>query len=132
MLHRCLVATRIRRVRQTAEIVQDLYALSAPKATESDWSPVDEDYVPRGTTDYLISSASRVFGLSQEETYLFAASKDGRCDHWSELSGSERGIFDTDQAVRNAGYLPLSEEEAYEAWLEFYSAHGAFERRGAD
>jgi hypothetical protein len=47
----------------------------------------------------------RVARIGQEkETFLFGSYSNGMVADWGELPGSTPDIFDTDQAIRNAGY----------------------------
>lgn len=52
---------------------------------------------------YVVASA--VDGpFSGPETYLFPADDTGEITDWLELSGSQKGLVDCDEAIRSAGY----------------------------
>lgn len=55
-------------------------------------------------TEFVVVSAAIVFG--GPETYIFPANEDGEILNWAELGGSEQGILDHWEVLRNAGYEP--------------------------
>ena len=62
-------------------------------------------------TDYVIVSAANV-PFSGPETYIFPADENGEVIDWVELGGSFRGALDHEQALRNAGYTVITEDDA--------------------
>lgn len=58
---------------------------------------------PHEGSEYVAVSAACV-PLSGEETYIFPCDENGSVTDWGELEGSEHGIYDCEQAIRNAGY----------------------------
>jgi hypothetical protein len=57
---------------------------------------------PLDTYDYVVVSTASVWGAI--ETYIFGSNEKGEVLSWSELDGSERGIYDHEKALENAGY----------------------------
>ena len=57
-------------------------------------------------TNPLIGMFDMVLGaeMASQETYIFAADKDGKVTDWMDLPGSTKHIKDHEQAIRNAGW----------------------------
>lgn len=57
-----------------------------------------------GNDHVVVSAIGSAFDTGVSETYMFPASSSGDVTDWLELSGSERGVFDHEKVLRNAGY----------------------------
>jgi hypothetical protein len=57
---------------------------------------------PLSSFDYVVVSTSIVWGAI--ETYIFGSNENGEVLDWYGLHGSERGIYDHEKALENAGY----------------------------
>lgn len=79
---------------------QRLYRVYPP-AQYNDFGPDEQQ------TDYVIVSAVYV-PMSGPETYIFAANEEGEVIDWIELSGSFRGDYDHERALKQAGYEVVS------------------------
>ena len=75
-----------------------LYRVDPPMPYGWDW---DKEACIH-SAQYVVSSAACPYGGI--ETYIFPTDKEGNVINWSELEGSTKGIYDCDQAIRNAGY----------------------------
>ncbi len=60
--------------------------------------------------EYVVVSAADVF-YSGPETYIFEADAEGEVTNWSELEGSFKGDLDHVQALWEAGYRVVTEEQ---------------------
>ena len=52
--------------------------------------------------NYVVVSSANVF--EEDETYIFGADENGVVINWIELSGSQRGVYDHETVLNNAGY----------------------------
>jgi hypothetical protein len=52
--------------------------------------------------NYVVVSSATVYG--EDETYIFGADENGEVIDWIELSGSQRGVYNHETALNNAGY----------------------------
>lgn len=52
--------------------------------------------------DYVVVSSVTMSG--EDETYIFGADENGHVVEWIELSGSQRGVYNHETVLNNAGY----------------------------
>jgi hypothetical protein len=52
--------------------------------------------------NYVVVSSATVYG--EDETYIFGADENGEVIDWIELSGSQRGVYNHETVLNNAGY----------------------------
>ncbi len=58
---------------------------------------------PLEENEFVITSGVNAFGMGNE-TFIFAASEDGKVTSYLDLPGSCRGEINHSLAIRNAGY----------------------------
>lgn len=75
-----------------------------PNEVGAVWKIYELDPPHEGAKTVVVSAANVMF--SGPETYIFAATKDGKIKdgEWRELDGSYRGGLDHAEALRLAGY----------------------------
>lgn len=80
---------------------------------------------PLNNYQYIVASATDLYhinptiettrrlplDISQYETYIFGCDKFGKVSCWSEQKGSATGIYNCDEALKNAGYEVIDELE---------------------
>jgi hypothetical protein len=52
--------------------------------------------------NYVVVSSATVYG--EDETYIFGSDENGHVIDWIELSGSQRGVYNHETVLNNAGY----------------------------
>jgi hypothetical protein len=52
--------------------------------------------------NYVVVSSATILG--EDETYIFGADENGEVIDWIELSGSQRGVYNHETVLNNAGY----------------------------
>ena len=52
--------------------------------------------------NYVVVSSANV--LEEDETYIFGSDENGVVIDWIELSGSQRGVYNHETVLNNAGY----------------------------
>jgi hypothetical protein len=80
---------------KTATKVRDLDNFTGIAALYKLSKPL-EDY------DYVVVSAAWVY--AQVETYIFPSNENGEVVDWGELSGSQRGVYNHEMVLNDAGY----------------------------